>query len=230
MPKPVVHAICRLWPASGSPKVRDCIHHSHNHWYCWWCCCYYRCYSYSYNNKVARASAAARGVSFMFGRFFGQKHDNPVFCEVFVNSTTFRCFRFPMFFVLVIGSIFSKVSQIPWFSCFVFVQFWGLHGRRVESQATSILKGPPKRVRHTAPQPSRKKSPKEKENTSRSRMDVITPPPPIPPPHPRIEFKDKCKSKLACAESRDVAKTLQIPIGNATQTGKHRKTRCETDS
>ena len=53
------------------------------------------------NNKVARASAAARGASFMFGRYFSKKQENPVFCEVFVNKTTFRGFRFPMFFVLV---------------------------------------------------------------------------------------------------------------------------------
>ena len=54
------------------------------------------------NNKVARASAAARGVSFIFGKvFFGRNQENPVFCEVFVNNTMCRCFRFPMFFALV---------------------------------------------------------------------------------------------------------------------------------
>ena len=33
-------------------------------------------------------------------------------------------------------------------------------------------------------------------------------PPPHPPPNPRIELKDKCKSKPACAESRESAKIL----------------------
>ena len=53
---------------------------------------------------------------------------------------------------------------------------------------------------------------------------------PSPHPNPRTEFKDKCKSKVACAESREMAKTLQKPMRNATHTGKHRKKRCETDS
>ena len=53
------------------------------------------------NNKVARASAAARGVSFIFRWFFGRKLENPVFGVVFVNNTMFRCFRFPLLFVLV---------------------------------------------------------------------------------------------------------------------------------
>ena len=44
---------------------------------------------------------------------------------------------------------------------------------------------------------------KETEDTSRIRMDVVTP----RPPHPLTELKDKCKSKLACAESRESAKT-----------------------
>ena len=39
------------------------------------------------NNKVARASAAALGVSFIFGRFLGQGLENPEFCVVFVNKT-----------------------------------------------------------------------------------------------------------------------------------------------
>ena len=141
-----------------------------------------------------------RGVCRLcLGGILVKKQETPVFCEVFVNNTTFRVFVFPCFLFLVFGSILAKVSQIPCFSCFAIVQFWGqlrsfclesrknsrfLHGRRLESQATSILKGPPKRVRHTAPQPSRRRSPKEKENTSRSRMDVITPPPPPSPPKP----------------------------------------------
>ena len=54
------------------------------------------------------------------------------------------------------------------------------------------------------------------------------PPAPItPPPHPPTEQKDKCKSKPACAESRESAKILQKPMRNATHTGKHRKKRCE---
>ena len=53
-------------------------------------------------------------------------------------------------------------------------------------------------------------------------MDVI-PPPGIPTQNPRRELKDECKSKLACAESREMAKTLQIPMRKATPTGKHRK-------
>ena len=44
------------------------------------------------NNKVARASAAARGVSFVLGRFFGQKLDHPEFCVAFVKKTMFRLF------------------------------------------------------------------------------------------------------------------------------------------
>ena len=39
--------------------------------------------------KVARASAAARGVSFIFGRFFGQKLEYPSFVA-FVKKTMFR--------------------------------------------------------------------------------------------------------------------------------------------
>ena len=44
------------------------------------------------NNKVARASAAARGVSFVLGRFFGQKLEHPEFCVAFVQKTMFRLF------------------------------------------------------------------------------------------------------------------------------------------
>ena len=74
------------------------------------------------NNKVciARASAAARGVSFMFGRFFGKKHENPVFCEDFVNNTMFRCFRFPKFFVLVFWQrVFESVANTMFFRVLV---------------------------------------------------------------------------------------------------------------
>ena len=48
---------------------------------------------------------------------------------------------------------------------------------------------------------------------------------PLPP-----ELKDKCKSKLACAKSRESAKTPQKPMQNATRTGKHRKKQCEMES
>ena len=49
------------------------------------------------NNKVARASAAARGVSFIFGRFFAPSPGMFVICEVFVNNRKFWCFGKPMF-------------------------------------------------------------------------------------------------------------------------------------
>ena len=107
----------------------------------------------SLNDLVARASAATRGVSFMFGRFFGRQHENSVFCEVFVNNTTFRCFRFPMLLFLFFGSVFCE--SVANTMLFVFCSILGsvakflsgnakssrfLHDRRVESQATSILK------------------------------------------------------------------------------------------
>ena len=38
----------------------------------------------------AAAFAAARGVSFIFGRIFGQKLENLDFCVVFVNKMMFR--------------------------------------------------------------------------------------------------------------------------------------------
>ena len=80
------------------------------------------------NNRVARASAAARGVSFIFGRFFGRKLENPVFCMVFANNTMFRCFRFPLFFLgfcqpCFFGKVFAKVSQVSCFSSWLFVDF-----------------------------------------------------------------------------------------------------------
>ena len=46
-------------------------------------------------NKVARASAAARGVSFIFGRFFAPSPGMFVICEVFVNNRKFWCFGKP---------------------------------------------------------------------------------------------------------------------------------------
>ena len=100
-------------------------------------------------------------------------------------------------------------------------------------------------------QRSRSNATKETEDTSRIRMDVITPrpphppppppsppappipprpphppppPPPIPPPPPgRTELKDKCKSKPACAESRESAKYCKDRYEmRHTHTGKHR--------
>ena len=70
------------------------------------------------------------------------------------SSTTrrFGGFVFQCFLFLFFGSIFAKVSQIPCFSCFLFKlrvscevlesckSSRSLHGRRVDSQATSILK------------------------------------------------------------------------------------------
>ena len=133
------------------------------------------------------------------------------------------------------------MSQIPCFSCFVIVQFGGqlrsfclkscknsrfLHGRRLESQATSILKGPPKRVRHTAPQRSRRRSPKEKENTSRSRMDVITPPPPIPPPPKpphRVQKQVQVEAGM-CRKSRDGQNTANTDAKGDTDRKTPKKT------
>ena len=51
-----------------------------------------------------------------------------------------------------------------------------------------------------------------------------------PPPHPCTELKYRWKSKLACAKSRESAKTLQKPMRNATHIGKLRKIRCELES
>ena len=47
------------------------------------------------------------------------------------------------------------------------------------------------------------------------------PPPSPPPPTARTELKDKCKSKLACAESRESAKILQ---NTDAKCDTHRKT------
>ena len=44
------------------------------------------CSSNHNNNKVTRASAAARGVSFIFGCFFGQKLENIGICVVFAEQ------------------------------------------------------------------------------------------------------------------------------------------------
>ena len=46
------------------------------------------------NNKVARASAAARGVSFIFRWFFGRKLENPVFGVVFRQQHDVSVFSF----------------------------------------------------------------------------------------------------------------------------------------
>ena len=60
-------------------------------------------------NKVAVASAAVRVASFIFGRFFGQKLEIPLFCVVFVKKTMFRTY-----FVY---------SSLPCFSSLIFVDF-----------------------------------------------------------------------------------------------------------
>ena len=52
------------------------------------------------NNKVARAFAAARGVSFICWRILGQKPEDLEFRVVFVNKRMFRSF----FVFLVFGS------------------------------------------------------------------------------------------------------------------------------
>ena len=44
-------------------------------------------------------SEAARGVSFIFGRFLGQKLENAEFCVVFVKKTMFRTFFVLQLFV-----------------------------------------------------------------------------------------------------------------------------------
>ena len=74
------------------------------------------------NNKVARASAAARGVSFILGGFFGLHQENLIFGEVFVNNTMCRCFRFPTFFVLVFWWRFceSVANTMLFVLCFKF--------------------------------------------------------------------------------------------------------------
>ena len=65
---------------------------------------------------------------------------------------------------------------------------------------------PPSPHQCNALEHTRTMSTKETEDTRCIRIDVITPPP-HPPPHPRTELKYKCKSKLACAKSRESAKT-----------------------
>ena len=54
-------------------------------------------------NREVVASAAARGVSFIVGRIFGQKLENLDFCVVFVNKMMFRALVFNsfLFFFLV---------------------------------------------------------------------------------------------------------------------------------
>ena len=74
-------------------------------------------------NKVAVASAAPRGVSFIFGSFFGQKLENPEFCVVFVRRRCIGPYSFKQLFVLFFGEVFAEVSQIPCFSSLIFVDF-----------------------------------------------------------------------------------------------------------
>ena len=153
------------------------------------------------NNRVARASAAARGVSFIFGRFFGRKLENPVFCVVFANNTMVRCFRFPLFFSWFLPALFFLVRflrkrrkyhvfrlcclLIFRVSCEVFVWkasktrgFCMLDVSKVMQQEAAT------RASQSNRQRSRSNATKETEDTSRIRMDVITPPPFPPSPRP----------------------------------------------
>ena len=71
------------------------------------------------NNKVARASAAARGVSFILGGFLVYIRKTLYLARF---SSTIRCvgvFVFQCSSFLFFGSVFAKVSQIPCFACFV---------------------------------------------------------------------------------------------------------------
>ena len=130
---------------------------------------------------------------------FLRNQENLVFCELFVNNTMCRCFRFPCSSFLFFGSIFAKVSQIP---CF-FVLFLSLilasfskflsgklQNREVFAWSTC---GKPSNkylemtTKTIATDQGRRRSTKKKECTSRSRMDVITPLPHhcTAPPHSR---------------------------------------------
>ena len=120
---------------------------------------------------------------------------------------------------LILGSVAKFLSEKLQNSRF-------LHGRRLESQATSILKGAPKRVRHTAPQPSRRRSPKEKEHKSQSHGRH---PPPIPPPKPprRVQKQVQVEAGM-CRKSRDGQNTAKTDAKGDTDR-KTPKKRCETD-
>ena len=70
-------------------------------------------------NKVARASAAARGVSFIVGRFFWSKSGNPCNLRGFRQQQDVSAFSFShVFCSCFLVVFFAKVSQIPCFSCF----------------------------------------------------------------------------------------------------------------
>ena len=69
------------------------------------------------NNKVARASAAARGVSFIFGRFFVEIRKTCIL-RGFRQQQDVSVFSFCNSSFLFFGSVLAKVSQIPCFSCF----------------------------------------------------------------------------------------------------------------
>ena len=66
--------------------------------------------------KVARASAAARGVSFIFGRFFGHKLENPdlSLCG-FRQQDDVSDFCSIVFWSCFLVTFFSNLSQIPCF-------------------------------------------------------------------------------------------------------------------
>ena len=59
-----------------------------------------------------------RGVSFIFGSFFGQKLENPEFCAVFVNKTMFR-FLSIFFGLVILVTLFCEIvaNTICFVSC-----------------------------------------------------------------------------------------------------------------
>ena len=186
-------------------------------------------------------------------------------CFARFSSTTrrFGVFVFQCFSFLFFGSVFAKVSQIPCFSCFL-VPFLGqlrsfclecckisrfLHSRRVESQATSILKWPPKRLRHqqhqnhkwirmdviTPPSPplhrtttwQKKVNKTKRKHKSQSHGRHHPPPPPSPPelPH-RVERQTQVEAGL-CRKSRDGNKNCKNRC-EMRHTHTHRKTQKKT--
>ena len=169
-------------------------------------------------------------------------------------SSTTRCvgvFVFQCSSILFFGIVFAKVSQIPCFRVFLtflgsilasFSKFLSGKLQKREVFAWSTCGKPSSKYPEMTTKTISRRSTKQKENTSRSRMDVITPPIPIPPnppprppspspPNPSTELKDRCKSKPACAESREMAKTLQKTDAKCdTHKKTPKKKRCEMES
>ena len=137
---------------------------------------------------------------------------------VFVNKQVDVSDFFPYFFCFVFGYIFSKLSQIPCFSRRVILMLFGVscevfiwkaskhEGFCMVDVSNVKQQEAATRASQSNRQRMRSNATKETEDTSRIRMDVILHPTPIPH-HPRTELKDKCKFKLACAKSRESAKT-----------------------